>query len=102
MKIIYAKDLTAAEHKAMEARYDGYHHCAEFWVGFVDYQHGRYNCPHGWTNSVAGQAWDRGAEAAMRLHWERYRCEYARDDLDGRKQISGIDAAIEELKKTRS
>jgi hypothetical protein len=35
----------------------------------------------------------------MRLHWERYRCDYARDDLDSRKMIEGFDSAIEKLRK---
>jgi hypothetical protein len=70
MTKIYSDNLTTTEHKAIADRYDGYHHCAEFWIGFHDYQDGR-NCPNGWANSVAGQAWDRGAEAAMRVLRER-------------------------------
>jgi hypothetical protein len=47
-----------------------YHRFEEFWDGFADYQHDcNRRCPHE-ENSVAGQAWDRGTEAAMRLHWD--------------------------------
>ena len=35
----------------------------------------------------------------MRVHWERYSCMYARDDLDSRKMIGGLDSAIEKLRK---
>jgi hypothetical protein len=64
MTIIHSDMLSPAEHKMIEGDYAPHHHYAEFWVGFIDYQH-RRQCPRGWENSVAGQAWDRGAEAAM-------------------------------------
>ena len=35
----------------------------------------------------------------MRIHWDRYRCMYARDVLDSRKMHSGLQAAIEEMKR---
>jgi hypothetical protein len=96
--IIRREDLTAAEMKAITERYDGYHHQQEFWTGFVDYQND-CNLPNRWPNSDAGEAWDQGTEAAMRVHWERYSCMYARDDLDSRKMIGGLDSAIEKLRK---
>jgi hypothetical protein len=37
-------------------------------------------------------AWGRGFEAGMRFHWERTHCPYARDDLDGLKQIATLRA----------
>jgi hypothetical protein len=43
----------------------------EFWIGFVDHQNARLN-PYD-PNSVAAQAWDRGAEAAMNVWIENYR-----------------------------
>jgi hypothetical protein len=100
MTIIYtSKDLTTTERRAIEERHAPYHRFKAFWRGFDDYQSGRYSCPDGWEeNSVAGQAWDRGSETAMRLHWERHRCEYARDDLDSRKMIKGFDSAIKKLR----
>src|SRR5262245_36427854 len=41
MAVINSEDLTAAERKAIEQHSDGYHTCAEFWIGFVDAQHNR-------------------------------------------------------------
>lgn len=70
MVTIYSDGLTTAEHKQIEERYAPYHKFQEFWIGFVDYQQGR-RCPNGWDNSVAGQGWDRGAEAAMRIRSQR-------------------------------
>src|SRR5215469_8681005 len=72
MKVIYRDGLTTAERKEIEERYDGYHHCEEFWVGFVDYQNGR-DCPNGWSDSVAGQdlcrvQWMRIAASVPRSH----------------------------------
>jgi hypothetical protein len=100
MKIIHSGDLTAAEWQAIAERYDGWHTVAEFWIGFNDCQHGRYKCPDDWAD-IARQVWDLGIEAAMRIRWERYRCEYARDDLDSRTMIRTLDAMIEERKKER-
>jgi len=89
-QIIYSDQLTTDERKAIERRHAPYHRFEEFWSGFLGYQSGR-DCPNGWEeNSVAGQAWDRGSEAAMRLHWERWYCPYARDDLDSRKMIETL------------
>jgi hypothetical protein len=48
---------------------------------------------------VAGQAWDRGTEAAMRLHWERTHCPYARDDLDSLKQIATLRRVADEYQR---
>ena len=62
--MIYPEKLTAADRKEISDRYAPFHNFAEFWTGFTDYQKGR-SCPHGWSNSRAGQSWDRGAEAAM-------------------------------------
>lgn len=45
-------------------RYVPYDTMPEFKVGFIDYQIGKYTNPYG--DTVAGQAWDRGAEAAMK------------------------------------
>src|SRR6516225_5675848 len=95
--VVRREDLTAAEMKAITGRYDGYHHCPEFWDGYADYQNGRWRCP--WSdNSVAGQAWDRGSEAAMRVHWERRRCMYARDCLDTRAMCRGLRAGLKKRK----
>ena len=80
--IVYRADLTAAERKAMSERHAPYDRFEAFWTGFIDYQTDiDRKCPND-PNTVFGQAWDRGTEAAMRVRWERYRCEYARDDLD--------------------
>jgi hypothetical protein len=61
------EELSEAERE----RYGGYWHLAWFRIGFEDYQ----NCthtPHN-ENSVDGQAYDRGAELAMRrgMEWLR-------------------------------
>jgi hypothetical protein len=58
---IYRDGLTATERQQIEQRYAPYCRFQEFWIGFVDYQQGR-DCPRGWSDSVAGQSWDRGAE----------------------------------------
>jgi hypothetical protein len=101
MKIIHIEDLTAAERKAIEQRHAPYHRFEEFWDAFTSYDCGR-DCPNGWEeNSVAGQAWDRGTEAAMRLHWERTSCPYARDDLDSRVQIATLRRLNKKRKKGR-
>jgi len=96
--VIYRDQLTINERKDVEKRHAPYHRFEEFWTGFSDYQHDcNRRCP--WSdNSVAGQAWDRGTEAAMRLHWDRYSCMYARDDLDSRAMHSGLQAAIERMR----
>ncbi len=49
----------------MTERYVGYWQSAEFSIGFVDWSSGRMRNPFN-ANSVAAQAWDRGAECAMR------------------------------------
>jgi hypothetical protein len=72
---IYSDGLTAVELREIEERYAPYHYYQEFWIGFVDIQNGRH-CPNGWSNSVAGQSWDRGAEAASRVRRQR---DYARN-----------------------
>jgi hypothetical protein len=101
MTIIYADDLTAAERKMIEERYAPYHRFEEFWDGVASYQCGR-DCPNRWEeNSVVGQAWGHGFEAGMRLHWERTRCPYARDDLDSRVQIATLRRLNAERKKER-
>jgi hypothetical protein len=68
---IYSDGLTAVELREIEERYAPYHHYQEFWIGFVDWQNGR-GCPRGWEDSVAGQSWNRGAEAASRVRRSRY------------------------------
>lgn len=74
METIYPDQLTNVEGDAIAVQYAPYENYAEFWFGFIDYQNGRA-CPYG-EDSVAGQAWDRGAEAAMRvLNGRRPRCE---------------------------
>ena len=96
---IDCKDLTGDELTDINKRYGPYDVLPEFWHGFRGYQeNGR--CPDEWAeDGVAARAWDLGTEAAMRLHWDRYRCMYARDDLDSRKMHRGMQAAIEEMKK---
>jgi len=99
MSVVHSKDLTADEFTDISKTHWPYVNFEEFWVGFADYQHDcNRRCPHE-ENSVAGQAWDRGTEAALRIHWDRYRCMYARDVLDSRKMHSGLQAAIEEMKR---
>jgi hypothetical protein len=96
MKIVHNKDLTADEFKAISKRYWPYDNFEEFWVGFADYQHDcNRRCPHE-ENSAAGEAWDWGTEAAMRVHWDRYSCMYARDDLDTRKMCETLERLNEE------
>jgi hypothetical protein len=63
--MIYSHQLTLAENRAIAERYAPYHRYAEFWIGFIDYQHHRTRNPYG--DSVGGQSWDRGAEAAMQV-----------------------------------
>jgi hypothetical protein len=97
--MIQSEDLTAAERKMIEQRHAPYHRFEEFWDGFTSYDCGR-DCPNRWEeNSVAGQAWDRGTEAAMRVHWERTSCPYSRDDLDSLKQIATLRRLNAERKK---
>jgi hypothetical protein len=48
---------------AIVAEYAPYNTMEAFGEGFVAYQHGNLNNPH---QGVRAQAWDRGAEAAMR------------------------------------
>ena len=99
MRVVHSKDLTADEFTDISKTHWPYDNFEEFWVGFADYQHDcNRRCPHE-ENSVAGQAWDRGTEAALRIHWDRYRCMYARDVSDSRKMHSGLQAAIEEMKR---
>jgi hypothetical protein len=61
-----SKQVQMAKWQLFE-EYAPYHNFAEFHIGFDDYTKGRYRNPFG--SSVAGQSWDRGAEAAMR--WQR-------------------------------
>jgi hypothetical protein len=91
MRVIYRRDhLTAAEMKAIRERHAPYHNFRAFWVGFTDYQYDcNRKCPYD-PDSVMAEAWDRGTEAAMRIHWERHSCMYARDDLDSRVQIATL------------
>ena len=97
--IIHSKDLTADEFTDISARYGPYDNCEEFWAGFAGYQQNRC-CPKDWAeDSIAGEAWSRGSEAAARCHWERYRCPYARDVLDTFKMCRGLEAAIERMKR---
>ena len=60
MAVITSDELTTAERKTLEQHSDGYHDCAEFWVGFADYQRDRCNCRNPWSNSVAAEAWIAG------------------------------------------
>jgi len=88
--MIHGYELTISERRAIEQRHAPYHRFAEFWDGFASYDCGR-DCPNRWEeNSVVGQAWGRGFEAGMRLHWERTRCPYARGDLDSLVQIATL------------
>jgi hypothetical protein len=98
MKIVHSKDLTADEFRAISERHWPYDNFEEFWTGFADYQHD-CNRRNRWPNSDAGEAWDRGTEAAMRVHWDRYSCMYARDCLDTRTMCKGLRAGIEEMKR---
>jgi hypothetical protein len=99
MGIVYrSADLTADEFRAISERHWPYDSFAEFWAGFADYQHD-CNLPNRWPNSDAGEAWSCGREAAMRIHWERHRCGYARDDLDGLAMHRGMQSAIERMRK---
>jgi len=55
--------MTDLEAKIRE-EYAPYHVFAEFQIGWTDWKNGRTRNPFG--DSVAGQSWDRGAEAQMR------------------------------------
>jgi hypothetical protein len=102
MAVLTREDLTAAEAKAIEQRHAPYHRFEEFWDGFASYDCG-WDCPNRWEeNSVAGQAWDRGTEAAMRLHWEHTSCPYARDDLDSLKQIATLRRVADEYQRRKA
>ena len=81
---------------------DGYHHRAEFWVGFNDQND--CNCRNRWSNSVAGEAWYRGMEAAIRVRLGRkpVHDEYNRDDSDSLKQIASFRRVAEELRGNRA
>jgi hypothetical protein len=37
----------------------------------------------------------------MRLHWERYRDDYARDDLDSRVQIAMLQLVADEYQRRK-
>jgi hypothetical protein len=103
MTIIYAEDLTATERRAIEARCAPYHRFEDFWIGFADYERRRYRCPHEWY-SVASQAWNHGAEAAMYVRWERKipaRDEYERDDRESALQIATLRRLNEERRRGR-
>jgi hypothetical protein len=101
--VIYRDQLTPVERKDIEERYAPYHRFEWFWTGFYAYWNdtGRYRCP--WSRvSVAGQAWNHGHEAAMRLRWERkmpIRDEYEQDDRDSEKMHRGLRAGIEEMRR---
>ena len=96
--IIHSADLTTTEMKVIEEHSDGYHHRAEFWVGFNDQND--CNCRNRWSNSVAGEAWYRGMEAAMRVRLGRkpVHDEYNR----GLKQIASFRRVAEELRGNRA
>jgi hypothetical protein len=99
MTIVINRDqLTAAEFVDISARHWPFDTFPEFWTGFDDYQHD-CNRRNRWPNTDAGEAWDRGTEAAARIHWSRWHCMYARDVLDSRKMHGGLQAAIERMRK---
>jgi hypothetical protein len=53
--------------------YRPYHQLPAFSEGITAYKEGRYNNPYtGPFDGVAAQAWDRGAEYAMRLRRELF------------------------------
>jgi hypothetical protein len=60
---------TALTHEEVQ-RYAPYHEITEFWYGFREYQNGcaykLQKLGYPLRNSVAEQAYDRGAECAMR------------------------------------
>jgi hypothetical protein len=56
----------SAEIEPKAEDYAPYHLYREFNEGYADYLYGSSTCPYN-GNSVAGQAWDRGMEYAMRL-----------------------------------
>jgi hypothetical protein len=62
-----AMDMTLNE---IVAQYRPYETMPEFWEGLENYRHGIYRSPYdsdgSAQNGVKGQAWDRGANAAMR------------------------------------
>jgi hypothetical protein len=97
MRVVHSRDLTADEFTDISARYWPFDNFDEFWTGFADYQTD-CNRRNRWPNSDAGEAWDRGTEAAMRVHWERYRCMYARDCLDTRAMCRGLRAGLKKRK----
>lgn len=47
-------------------RYAPYHNFAEFWIGFDEYTRGHMRVGAYEFQGVGGQAYDRGAELAMR------------------------------------
>jgi hypothetical protein len=73
-----------------------------FWVGFNDQND--CNCRNRWSNSVAGEAWYRRMEAAMRVRLGRkpVHDEYNRDDGDSLKQIASFRRVAEELRGNRA
>jgi|GEM_PF-7057073 hypothetical protein len=73
-----------------------------FWVGFNDQND--CNCRNRWSNSVAGEAWYRGMEVAMRVRLGRkpVHDEYNRDDGDSLKQIASFRRVAEELRGNRA
>jgi hypothetical protein len=68
---LFREHLTEAELEEIAERYAPYHTMEAFWTGFADYQEHR-ECPKGWVDA-RGQAWDRGAEAAMNVRIARVR-----------------------------
>jgi hypothetical protein len=102
--VVRRHDLTAAEFAAISARYGPYDVLEEFWTGYDAYwdDNDRYRCPHGWTHSVASQAWHHGADAAMYVRWQRKlpardACE--RDDRETALQIATLAEIIAERRK---
>jgi hypothetical protein len=94
MTIINFEDLTADEHKVIERHSDGYHHHAEFWTGFADFQHDRSRRNPWDEDSNAAEAWDHGWEAAWRTilhrkpHYEW--TVYDLDDISTLAMIEGL------------
>src|SRR5262249_18339164 len=90
--------------KMISERYGPYDFLEEFWDGYEAYWNdtGRYRCPHGWSHSIPSQAWHHGADAAMRVRWERKmeaRDDYERDDRETALQIGAFKRVAEKRKK---
>jgi hypothetical protein len=102
MIVITSDGLTTAERKTLEQHSDGYHDDAEFWLGFADYQNNPDSSSR-WGKGLAGEAWDRGYEAAMRVVIRRKPVldMYDRDDLESLLQIATLRGVAEKRRQGR-